>query len=37
VAEDLLAAGVVTAAEEIPGDSDTRTGDDVPPSPGGPR
>ena len=24
-------------AEEIPGDSDTRTGDDVPPSTGGPR
>ena len=37
VAESLLAAGLVTAAEEIPGGSDTRTGDDVPPSTGGPR
>jgi maltose alpha-D-glucosyltransferase/alpha-amylase len=30
VADSLLEAGVVSAAEEIPGDSDTRTGDDVP-------
>jgi maltose alpha-D-glucosyltransferase / alpha-amylase len=30
VADSLLAAGVVHAAEEIPGDSDTRSGDDVP-------
>jgi maltose alpha-D-glucosyltransferase/alpha-amylase len=37
VADSLLAAGVVAAAEEIPGGSDTRTGDDVPPSTGGPR
>jgi maltose alpha-D-glucosyltransferase/alpha-amylase len=37
VAEDLVAAGVVTATEEIPGGSDTRTGDDVPPSSGGDR
>jgi maltose alpha-D-glucosyltransferase/alpha-amylase len=37
VADSLLAAGVVTAAEEIPGGSDTRTGDDVPPSTGGTR
>ena len=37
VAESLLAAGVVSAAAEIPGDSDTRSGDDVPPSPGGDR
>jgi maltose alpha-D-glucosyltransferase/alpha-amylase len=34
VADDLLAAGLVSAAEEKPGDSDTRTGPDVP---GGPR
>ncbi len=38
VADSLLAAGVVTAAEEIPGDSDTRTGVDAPDtSSGGPR
>jgi maltose alpha-D-glucosyltransferase/alpha-amylase len=30
VADSLLAAGVVDAAEEIPGDSDTRTGADRP-------
>jgi maltose alpha-D-glucosyltransferase/alpha-amylase len=37
VAESLLSSGLVTAAEQILGDSDTRTGDDVPPSPGGDR
>jgi maltose alpha-D-glucosyltransferase / alpha-amylase len=37
VADSLLAAGVVSAAEEIPGDSDTRTGDDLPSDPGGTR
>jgi maltose alpha-D-glucosyltransferase/alpha-amylase len=36
VADSLLASGVVHAAEEIPGDSDTRTGDDVPTSGGTP-
>jgi maltose alpha-D-glucosyltransferase/alpha-amylase len=34
VADSLLAAGVVSDAEEIPGDSDTRAGTD---RPGGPR
>jgi maltose alpha-D-glucosyltransferase/alpha-amylase len=32
VADSLLASGVVQAADEIPGGSDTRTGDDVPPA-----
>src|SRR3712207_8032320 len=37
VADSLLAAGVVSDAEQIPGGSDTRTGDDVPSSTGGTR
>jgi maltose alpha-D-glucosyltransferase/alpha-amylase len=37
VAESLLAAGLVSEAEQIPGDSDTRTGDDAPHSTGGAR
>jgi maltose alpha-D-glucosyltransferase/alpha-amylase len=37
LADSLLASGLVREAEEIPGGSDTRTGDDVPSSTGGAR